>query len=129
MGNNHQGLYDNLVYLSEPTSEIIVLRIPSHIGIDGNESADKAVFPTTISNPFRALLKQQNTELRKPKYCNTLTGSKCILLARLRVDKQTNVNTSTIMKELMLLGAVSVMKHLLLFTFFQNALKRKLMYH
>ena len=74
-----------------------------HIGIVGNKAADKTTkwaltlheitkvpaFPKTIPNPFRAFQKEQNTELRRPKYCKTLTRSECILLARLRVGRTT----------------------------------------
>ena len=68
IGKSHQWLYENL---SEPTCEIIVLWLPSHIRTDGNEADDKAAkwavtlhevtnvpaFPKAISNAFIVLQK------------------------------------------------------------------------
>lgn len=97
---NLNGLYDDLLNQS-PNNQIFILWIPSHIGIQGNESADGAArdalnlneitetpcFPKVISNPFRNIQRQQNTSVNRPHYNNNLSRSKCVMLARLRVGK------------------------------------------
>ena len=52
-----------------------------------HEVTEVPASPKTIFNSFIACKKEQNTVLKSPKYCNTLTRSECILLAHVRVGK------------------------------------------
>lgn len=79
----------------------MVMWVPSHIGISGNEHADSGAkralnhtqiteipcFPNAMTKPFRNIPQLQNSTTGRPKYNENLSRSQCIMLARLRVGK------------------------------------------
>lgn len=95
------GAYDDMLGLQNANQQVLVLWIPAHIGIQGNETADNGAkralnlpqisetpcFPRALVNPFRFSQLQQNPTPNRPKYNRNLTRQQCVMMARLRVGK------------------------------------------
>lgn len=67
--NNNNGAFDDFLYYENSRTEIMVMWVPSHIGISGNEHADSGAkralnhtqiteipcFPNAMTKPFRSI--------------------------------------------------------------------------
>ncbi|KAI8122407.1 RNA-directed DNA polymerase from mobile element jockey [Lucilia cuprina] len=102
LAKNKNGLYNHIITLPDRNAQILIVWVPSHIGICGNECADAAAknaqnlqhvtetpcLPYVIYNQYR----KSNGRLLRPKYNIDMTRSECVMLGRLRVGK-TKFNT------------------------------------